>query len=1416
MTSPNSHLSPASSSRSPLSSATPLPIAQLDPSLPSLSSTSIKAIVTLIWPYSSSRHSISLLLAEPDFRLRRLRGQVRVHFHGSSAKAVARRGVGSGDVVSLGLDGAEWLRVEASSTPGRGIDWELAFTERLSMELNCGAHQSVVLDIDHPTPSPEPEAQASSPPRSPSPSTGSQPLSQPTQPSLNEWSSPAFLKRARSSLGSLLGSPYDPFADLDGFIEGKGRKRTKFWRDSSQWRYTDRTPSPEKETPVNPEDAMDLDEEVLDDASSSHAREPTTEEQASEGPAPGSCEGLAQAKELVMDTQNELVSVEPDMENLSQLGATAAGSRGKELNVQGSDSNIEEVHGMGDTVLSSPGPGEPVTSPPPADCTTQLESSDIYTSPHMPHPPVTPLQTGPVGVSEGGVMFSLKETPSSPILRPIPSPSLPAVSPFGSSWTETTDYFDPVQTRTLPGSGKASEHGRADGGGKLDFGLDIDHLDVEREEQYPLTSQPTIWASDLNTHERLEPGTDEVGVADAHPTNLPYAVQHAEMAESRGSGGEQESLRTYDGHIRDDELEDLEDELDRVLTSEIERAFESETDEFEDDEREELYSAIIPQLRQFATANALDERQLQIGGYEEGQGNLHSSILPEANPDVGIGVDGKSVSGSEDSDSDDLQSVSQGDQTSDAEMDEECGSDEGQYDGHAEGYGDDSEQDESEGDGGESYSSSPTPVPPKMTQEVEVIDLISDDEDEPQQGGQSGTAMTQPSHFGLDGTAMSSLVPKPKADSFAGQWDKVIATQNKSRGEWRTSEEEVGESAVHGTSAKGGKWVISHDEVDQAEGVSSQAQEGIYQIEQGWSNESEGGSLGEIQCHSLEANHGTDQTETLREGKPGVDGDTKAPVPGEAQPASGSATGIPSKEDDLPGKEVVKVPDTEGDEGHASTSPRVDTLLGEMEPPPDHGAEEYGALNSEGDPRESRHRLLDPTYPDLTDAQLQSEPTWPLRQKLEREDIPALGSGIPYPTLPTVQTEEYSYPPSFATEPYIQFPNIAFDGELGLQLPTPDETQRTLVSSQLSASSEHLDAHTILDTVKQGPPNQTPPPPTPQTNPAPTAPQEVPKLPPSFTPPPSQGQPPFSPPASQLDNMSSQLPVSPIQESQATNLTSQQTQAASLEPPETPTSSQLTLLHKLREVKSASGKKQRAGRNAVPGVISPWFTTTEVDQPVIDTEEDTQRPPFSTRASPSLADGEQALLPQNGHTLQLPSPTVDAVGITTSLSYFSLLSTLQALFSQIVDALAIVTRHQPTEKARRGSRDYVLSLAITDPSISTSISVAISRPFKTALPIVSDGDGILLRGFKVTSQKRKLLLQSTDVSSWAVFKSDGEVQVRGPPVEYGQGEAQQIEALRQWWQGLEVQKRVEVAAGTQDEQHDIAEGPRSSEPIGNS
>ena len=112
-----------------------IPIAQLRPSIPT-GSTTIVGIVALIWPFSSSKKTFGLLLAEPDFRLRRARGQVHVEFFGPSAKAVAGSGVKIGDQILLDLVGVEWTKDATNlETPGRGIDWALRFEQRLSLQV---------------------------------------------------------------------------------------------------------------------------------------------------------------------------------------------------------------------------------------------------------------------------------------------------------------------------------------------------------------------------------------------------------------------------------------------------------------------------------------------------------------------------------------------------------------------------------------------------------------------------------------------------------------------------------------------------------------------------------------------------------------------------------------------------------------------------------------------------------------------------------------------------------------------------------------------------------------------------------------------------------------------------------------------------------------------------------------------------------------------------------------------------------------------------------------------------------------------------------------------------------------------------------------------------------------------------------
>lgn len=117
-----------------LSHFTKVPIAQLSPTLEQQEEKGINAAVTLVWPYSSTTKSLSLLLAEPDFRLRRSHGQVKAIFHGRVAEEVASSQVGIGDIVHLSLKGANFVSNDTvTQTPGRHVPWDVHFTNGLSL-----------------------------------------------------------------------------------------------------------------------------------------------------------------------------------------------------------------------------------------------------------------------------------------------------------------------------------------------------------------------------------------------------------------------------------------------------------------------------------------------------------------------------------------------------------------------------------------------------------------------------------------------------------------------------------------------------------------------------------------------------------------------------------------------------------------------------------------------------------------------------------------------------------------------------------------------------------------------------------------------------------------------------------------------------------------------------------------------------------------------------------------------------------------------------------------------------------------------------------------------------------------------------------------------------------------------------------
>ena len=126
-------------------------ISDLSPELQGLPTRAIRGVVTITWPYSSVKNTCAFILAEPDFRLRRNKGQVRVNFTGPAAESLRDCGLGGNDEVYLGLDGAEWEPEETTkhqSLPGAWIDWQLRFRNKLILQVRMPWHMTT-LDLNN-------------------------------------------------------------------------------------------------------------------------------------------------------------------------------------------------------------------------------------------------------------------------------------------------------------------------------------------------------------------------------------------------------------------------------------------------------------------------------------------------------------------------------------------------------------------------------------------------------------------------------------------------------------------------------------------------------------------------------------------------------------------------------------------------------------------------------------------------------------------------------------------------------------------------------------------------------------------------------------------------------------------------------------------------------------------------------------------------------------------------------------------------------------------------------------------------------------------------------------------------------------------------------------------------------------------
>lgn len=149
--------------------------------------------------------------------------------------------------------------------------------------------------------------------------------------------------------------------------------------------------------------------------------------------------------------------------------------------------------------------------------------------------------------------------------------------------------------------------------------------------------------------------------------------------------------------------------------------------------------------------------------------------------------------------------------------------------------------------------------------------------------------------------------------------------------------------------------------------------------------------------------------------------------------------------------------------------------------------------------------------------------------------------------------------------------------------------------------------------------------------------------------------------------------------------------------------------------------------------------------------------------------------------------------LRADLADYTELRSIRYHLHQKLDILAIAVTAPPDPvRAKTGPRQYNISFLVTDHSTAPSnvVEVQIFRPYKDALPLVAVGDAVLLRNFQVISVKgRGFALRSdqNDACAWAVFRSDQgvkEPQIRGPPVEIVTAEEQYIADLHQWFGAL--------------------------------
>ena len=202
----------------------------------------------------------------------------------------------------------------------------------------------------------EPETE---PPLTPVPSRRRPDEETDATPTLGAWTSPAFFQRSRVSYGGLVDSGLDPFAEEDGFVPGKGRKRPRFSMRSNEWRVVDEPASPgEKASPVDWTEDINEDESVETEAESEGAVEDI--EMSEEAPK---ASDAATEDTTTISTEQPVPEIGPSIEGPVEPTTTKLTEAAYQANGNGELAGTLQVPIDTPRLLPVPSPGLPVPSP---------------------------------------------------------------------------------------------------------------------------------------------------------------------------------------------------------------------------------------------------------------------------------------------------------------------------------------------------------------------------------------------------------------------------------------------------------------------------------------------------------------------------------------------------------------------------------------------------------------------------------------------------------------------------------------------------------------------------------------------------------------------------------------------------------------------------------------------------------------------------------------------------------------------------------------------------------------------------------------------------------------------------------------------------------------------------------------------